>query len=141
MSTETATSVIFASFADDSVNVLLGNGSGVTKSVGLSRLTGVSVDTQVNALSAQNTIASFLTDVNSFVGTIGAFAARIETAKAALAIRRENYLSASAQISDADFAEETAKLVKARILQQAGSVVLSQAYQLPALALRLLEPE
>jgi flagellin-like hook-associated protein FlgL len=39
---------------------------------------------------------------------------------------------------EADTAEETASLVKNRILEQAASAVLAQANQLPALLLRLL---
>jgi flagellin len=41
---------------------------------------------------------------------------------------------------DADIAEESAQLTKNRILQEAGAAVLSQANQLPALALALLRP-
>ncbi|MBT5230578.1 MAG: flagellin, partial [Methylococcales bacterium] len=39
---------------------------------------------------------------------------------------------------DADFAQETAKLTRAQILQQAGISILSQANQQPQLALSLL---
>jgi flagellin len=39
---------------------------------------------------------------------------------------------------DADFAEETAKLTRAQILQQAGVSILSQANTIPQAALGLL---
>ena len=42
------------------------------------------------------------------------------------------------RITNADFAQETAALAKAQILQQASTTVLSQANQAPLLVLSLL---
>jgi flagellin len=53
-------------------------------------------------------------------------------------VASENCLAARSQIADADIAEESAKLVRQQILQQASAAVLSQANQAPELALRLL---
>ena len=55
------------------------------------------------------------------------------------AVKAQNSLArAASRIRDADVAEETAKLAQAAILQQAGTAVLAQANQQPALALTLL---
>jgi flagellin len=51
----------------------------------------------------------------------------------------ENAAAARSRIVDADFAQETAALTKSQILQQAGVAVLSQANQLPATVLALLQ--
>ena len=53
-------------------------------------------------------------------------------------VERENYLAARSQITDADVAFESAKLVRNKILQEAGAAVLAQANQAPELALTLL---
>jgi flagellin len=41
-------------------------------------------------------------------------------------------------VEDADFAEETAKLTKAQILQEAGIAILAQANTIPQTVLALL---
>ena len=46
--------------------------------------------------------------------------------------------TALSRITDADIAEETAKLIRTQINQQAAAAVLAQANQQPSLALRLL---
>ncbi|WP_104201984.1 flagellin [Billgrantia saliphila] len=46
--------------------------------------------------------------------------------------------SAQSRIMDADYAEETSNLVKAELLQQAGTTLLAQANQLPHTVLSLL---
>ncbi|MBV8034376.1 flagellin, partial [Roseateles sp.] len=42
------------------------------------------------------------------------------------------------RITDADFAQETANLSRAQILQQAGTAMIAQANQLPSQVLSLL---
>jgi flagellin len=50
----------------------------------------------------------------------------------------DNLTSARSRIQDADFAQETAKLTRNQILQQAGVAMLGQANQLPQQVLSLL---
>ena len=50
----------------------------------------------------------------------------------------ENLTAANSRIEDTDFAAETARYTSTNILQQAGSSVLSQANQLPQVALGLV---
>jgi flagellin len=52
---------------------------------------------------------------------------------------RLNLSAANSRIRDTDIAEEMANLSKNQILSQAGVSVLSQANQLPQLALNLLK--
>ena len=85
-----------------------------------------------------NVIDTAIDRVSAELGAVGAIQSRFATAVSTLQTARENYLSAAGQITDVDLAEETANLVRSRILQQAGAAVLAQANQGPALALRLL---
>ncbi|MEK7372467.1 MAG: flagellin, partial [candidate division NC10 bacterium] len=55
-----------------------------------------------------------------------------------LSVVVEKVSEARSRILDADFAQETAALTKAQILQQAGIAILSQANAAPQAALTLL---
>lgn len=70
---------------------------------------------------------------------LGALSNRLESASNALDISIENVSAARSRITDADFAQETAQLVKHQILQQAGTSILTQANQLPQNVLSLLQ--
>ena len=70
---------------------------------------------------------------------LGAIQSRIDVALGTLSVASENYSAAESQITDCDVAEESAKLTKNQILQQAGAAILAQANQGPALALTLLK--
>ena len=50
----------------------------------------------------------------------------------------ENISAARSRIRDADFAQETANLTRAQILQQAGTAMVAQANTLPQSVLSLL---
>lgn len=56
-----------------------------------------------------------------------------------LQVSRENCRTAESHIRDVDIADESSRMVRLSILQQAASAVLAQANQQPALALQLLE--
>jgi flagellin len=71
-------------------------------------------------------------------GIIGSNQSRMLSALNTVSAARENYQAASSRLADADVASETARLTRLQILQQAGSAVLAQANQAPALALTLL---
>ncbi len=62
----------------------------------------------------------------------------IDTNVATLGVALENISEARSQIVDTDFAEETANLTKAQVLNQAGIEVLSIANQNPQQVLQLL---
>jgi flagellin len=51
----------------------------------------------------------------------------------------ENISASRSRIMDADFAEETANMTRAQILQQSGTAMLAQANTLPQAALTLLQ--
>jgi flagellin len=63
---------------------------------------------------------------------------RFENTITNLQTTSENLSASRSRIKDADFAEETAKLTRSQILQQAGIAMLSQANALPQQVLTLL---
>ncbi len=71
-------------------------------------------------------------------GQIGAFQSRVQVGINNLQAASENYAAAESRIRDADIADESSKLLRLNILQQAASSVLAQANLQPELALKLL---
>jgi flagellin len=90
------------------------------------------------ATAAINALDTAMDAINSQRATFGAVQNRFENAIATLQISSENQTAARARIMDADYAEETANLSRANILQQAGNAMVAQANQLPSLVLSLL---
>jgi flagellin len=80
----------------------------------------------------------YLDSVNSFRAKLGAVQNRFESVIRNGQNVSENLSAARSRIVDADFAQETAALTRAQILQQAGTAMLAQANGLPQNALTLL---
>ena len=68
----------------------------------------------------------------------GAMQSRLEIAGNNLDLQRENILAARSRIADTDVALEVSNLVQGQVLQEFGTMVLAQANQNPARALKLL---
>lgn len=79
-----------------------------------------------------------ISSVNSARGTLGAIQNRFESVVTSLQTSAESMSAARSRIQDADFAQETANLTKAQILQQAGVAMIAQANSLPQNVLSLL---
>lgn len=105
---------------------------------GIAPLLGFSLRTRADALQALSQFSQAQTRLSVQRGAIGAFQSRLGVAGSVLQTSSENYAAAVGQIADADIAEESAKLVRSRILQQAAAAVLAQANQQPALAITLI---
>ena len=63
---------------------------------------------------------------------------RLNSAQQSLITTIENASAAKSTIMDADISEEAANYTKAQILQQTSATLLTQANQMPALALQLV---
>jgi flagellin len=86
-----------------------------------------------------NIIEEAINEVSTLRGRLGAVQKNvIDTNIATLGVALENISEARSQIIDTDFAEETAALTKAQVLNQAGIAVLSIANQNPQQVLQLL---
>jgi flagellin len=99
---------------------------------------GTNVGSKLAAQSSIDRIDQAMQKVASYRAQLGAFQNRLETTQSTLGISIENLSVARSRIRDADFAAETAELMQASILQQAGASVLAQANQAPQIALKLL---
>jgi flagellin len=124
--------------ANQTVSVDFGATVWTSTGTGLS-LTGLSVSDQTSAQSAITAIDAALKNVNTFQATLGAAQNTFQAAITTTQTQATNMSAARAQITDADFATETANLSKAQVLQQAGISVLAQANSLPQQVLKLLQ--
>jgi flagellin len=108
-----------------------------TASVSAQTISGT-VSTASGATAALAAIDTALKDINTARATLGAIQNRFESVIGSLQVSVENGQAARSRIMDADFAQETANLTRAQILQQAGTAMLAQANQLPNNVLSLL---
>ena len=99
----------------------------------------LSIETVAGAWLAIQSIDDALDQVNGARATLGAVQSRFENAVANIMVQSENVAAARGRIMDADFAQETANLSRAQILQQAGTAMVAQANQLPQQVLQLLQ--
>lgn len=83
-------------------------------------------------------IDSALSSVNDRRARLGAFQNRLESALNTASNYSQNLSSAASQISDVDYASESADLTKFQIMQQAGVAALGQAKAIPQSILSLL---
>ena len=101
-------------------------------------LTAISVETAGDANDTIVRVDAALTSVSSLRSTLGAIQNRFESTITNLTTAAENLTASRSRIQDADFAQETAALTRAQILQQAGTAILAQANAVPQNVLSLL---
>jgi flagellin len=121
---------IYTANLGDTINGYLDTlGSGQTNS-----LSGNNLNT------AQKIVDSAVNQVSSLRGRLGAFQTdTLSSTINSLNVAYENASSAQSDISDTDFAQETANLTRNQILVQSATTVLSQANAAPKNALTLLQ--
>jgi flagellin len=97
------------------------------------------------ALWTSNLIRSYIglldtaiSSITSRRSKIGAYQNRLDSTLSNLTVMNENIESSESRIRDVDIAKETANMTKNQILQQASASVLTQANQIPQLALTLM---
>ncbi|PRE49270.1 flagellin [Burkholderia multivorans] len=99
----------------------------------------IDISTTAGANAAMLSIDSALATVNNIQATLGAAQNRFTAISTTQQAQSTNLSQAQSQIQDANFAQETANLSKAQVLQQAGISVLAQANSLPQQVLKLLQ--
>jgi flagellin len=97
-----------------------------------------STQTAANIKSVIDNIDGAIDRVNSERAMYGATQSRFDSVISNLQVSVENQTAARSRIMDTDFAQETANLSRAQILQQAGNAMIAQANQLPQQVLSLL---
>jgi flagellin len=91
-----------------------------------------------SAITALASIDSAIGGVNNSRAALGALQNRFTSVVNSLNTNAENLSASRSRIQDADFAQETANLSRAQVLQQAGTAMVAQANQLPQGVLALL---
>ncbi len=114
------------------------NNSSVT-GLGLSSTTLSAAINGTTASGALVTIDAALRSVTSNRSALGAYQNRLESTISNLGVAVENLSASESRIRDTDMASEMTNFSKQRILQQAGTAMLSQANQLPNSVLSLLQ--
>jgi flagellin len=110
-----------------------------TTSDGSNTVNTINITTFEKASMAIRIVDQALSTVSSLRAAYGALMSRFENTINNLQNTSENIAAARSRIQDADFAQETAALSRAQILQQAGTAMVAQANQLPQNVLRLLQ--
>ena len=111
----------------------------ITVNAGQATQTATTLGTTNAAASAE--LAILDTDINVMTAiraTWGASQNRFEQVIANLRVAAENSAASRGRIMDADYAQETSNLSRAKILQQAGTAMVAQANQMPQGVLALL---
>ncbi len=80
-----------------------------------------------------------LNTVNDIRANLGAYTNRLEYTVSSLNATHENMNAAISRMADVDMATEMVEYTKDNVLQQAGTSALSQANELPQMALQLLQ--
>jgi flagellin len=101
-------------------------------------MNSTNVSSYVGAQQALGVLDNALTAVNSARATIGSINSRFDSVIANLRSTTENLSASRSRIQDTDFAQETARLTRAQVLQQAGVAMLAQANAAPQQVLSLL---
>lgn len=99
----------------------------------------VDVSTVAGANKAIGIIDKALEQVSEVRGDLGAVNNRLDFTINNLSNVSENVAAARSRIEDADFAQESANLSRAQVLQQAGTAMLAQANAAPQQVLSLLQ--
>lgn len=104
----------------------------------LAATTNVSGATAGNALASISRIDSAIASISTERAKYGAAMNRLDATVSSIQTMRVNLSAANSRIRDVDVAEETSQLARNQVLSQAGTSVLSQANQLPQMAMQLL---
>ena len=111
-----------------------------------SNITAVTSSATIDATATDGAIKNVIDNIDKAIDTVndqratfGATQSRFDAIIANLQTGVENQSAARGRIMDADFAQETANMSRAQILQQAGTAMVSQANQLPQQVLRLIQ--
>ncbi|HNW25164.1 MAG TPA: flagellin [Candidatus Gastranaerophilaceae bacterium] len=80
-----------------------------------------------------------ITSLSSKRALLGAYGNRLAATSSNLTVMNQNLSETNSRILDADIASTSSDLVKYQILQQTSASILTQANQLPSIALKLLQ--
>ena len=102
---------------------------------------GINLTGAFDKLTSQESLGALDNAINYVSGmraNFGALQSRMTSSVDNINVNLENIASANSRIRDTDIAEESSELARQNIMLQAGTSILAQANQQPALALSLL---
>lgn len=99
----------------------------------------VDVTTKTGATDAIDQLDYAMDKINEIRSAIGAYSNRLESATNSLDDTEENMTAAMSRIKDTDMAEEMTEYTKDNVIAQAATSALSQANDMPQMALQLLQ--
>jgi len=101
-------------------------------------ISGLAISTQALADAAIASIDAAINLVSTERAKLGALQNRLEHTINNLSVASENLTAAESRIRDLDMAQEMMAFTRSQILSQAGTAMLAQANQIPAIVLQLL---
>jgi flagellin len=110
----------------------------ISTSVGSNSSAGMNIGSFTGAQAAVATIQTAIQDLATIRANNGAEQSRLTFAADMLAVNKTNLEAANSRILDVDVADESTKLARFNILQQAGTAMLAQANQSTQSILRLI---
>ena len=110
----------------------------ISTSVGTAGGAGMDISSTTGAQAAVDTIQDAIQDLATIRANNGAEQSRLTFAADMLAVNKTNLEAANSRILDVDVADESTKLARFNILQQAGTAMLAQANQSTQSILRLI---
>jgi flagellin len=110
----------------------------ISTSVGTASGDQMDISSTTGAQAAVDTIQDAIQDLATIRANNGAEQSRLTFAADMLAVNKTNLEAANSRILDVDVADESTKLARFNILQQAGTAMLAQANQSTQSILRLI---
>lgn len=104
----------------------------------LTTAAAANITSNTTAQTYLGNIDTALTTLNTKRAALGAMVNRLQGAANNLSINIENNTAAESRVRNVDVAAASAQMSQYNILQQASTAILSQANQIPSLALKLL---
>lgn len=140
---ETWEAIAAGDFSTAQKTLQIGADVGQTLDIGTFAMTGAALDIMDAdvTVDANQVIAKMdraLDYVSARRADLGAQLNRLDSTISNLASSAESQSASRSRIQDADYASETASLIRSQILQQAGTAMVAQANAMPQLVLRLL---
>jgi len=138
MDSSTTMTVVTSHDGAQTVGITQADLASISFSVGTSDSTGMDISTYAGATSAVATIQTAIQNLATLRANNGAEQSRLTFAGDLLAVNKTNLEAANSRILDVDVADESTKLARYNILQQAGTAMLAQANQSTQSILRLI---
>ena len=136
--TATTLSVVTSQDGSQSIGITQANLGSVGYFVGTASASGINISSTTGAKAAISTVNAAIQNLAQLRAYNGSEQSRLNFASDTLSINKTNLEAANSRIIDVDVAEESSKLARFNILQQAGTAMLAQANQSTQSLLRLL---